>query len=74
MKEDEKATGGYVIAGKPYIIGDGDGDWDASMIPKKPKKALEITNEIYANIKEDELIKAERELIRALIWKAIKEL
>ena len=72
MTEDEQATGGYVIAGKPYIIGDGDGDWGARILPQMPQKPLEITNEIHVNIKEDELVEDAREQIRALIRKAME--
>ena len=73
MKEDEQATGGYVIAGKPYIIGDGDGDWGAGILPQKPEKPMEITNEIHVNIKEDELREAAHEQIRALLRKAMEK-
>ncbi|MBQ1789001.1 MAG: hypothetical protein II008_02385 [Oscillospiraceae bacterium] len=72
MKEDEQATGGYVIAGKPYIIGDGDGDWGAGILPQMPKKPLEITNEIHAPTKED-LVEAAINHFRAVILDAEKE-
>lgn len=74
MKEDEQATGGYVIAGKPYIIGDGDGDWGASILPQMPKKPLEITNEILVNIKkEDELTEEARGQIIAMLREAMAQ-
>ena len=73
MKEDEQATGGYVIAGKPYIIGDGDGDWGARILPQMPKKPLEITNEIHVNIKEDELTEEARGQIIARIREAMAQ-
>lgn len=34
MSEKDKATGGYVICGKPYIIGDDPDEWKGFPAPK----------------------------------------
>lgn len=69
--EADQATGGYVIEGKPYIIGDGDGNWGAPMLPQKMP---EIRIEVHPTWqKEEELCEAALRQIRALIIKAEAE-
>lgn len=68
MTEEEQATGGYVICGKPYTIGDDQGDWFGSFYPD----GFEITNEIHAPTKED-LVEAAINHFRAVILDAEKE-
>lgn len=63
MTEDEQATGGYVICGKPYIIGDDSGHWFGSFVPD----GFEITNELHA----DEMNIETSELIRIMVRKAM---
>ena len=68
----DQNTGGYVIAGKPYIIGDGDGDWGASMMPKQKMPGIKI--EVHpTSQKEEELCEIARQQILALIRKAEAE-
>lgn len=70
--EADLASGGYVIAGKPYIIGDGDGNYGASILPKQ--KMPEIRVEVHPTWqKEEELCEAALRQIRALIRKAETE-
>ena len=69
MTEEEQATGGYVICGKPYIIGDDPGQWFGSFVPD----GFEITNEIHPPTKEEELLEAAIENLRARIKKAEME-
>ena len=68
MTEDEQATGGYVIAGEPYIIGDDPRYWTGWCVPD----GFEITNEIHAPTKED-LVEAAINHFRAVIRDAEKE-
>ena len=59
MKEDEQATGGYIINGKPYILGE-EPDYWAGPLPKGMKIEIELPD----NIAEEE--------ISAMIRKAIR--
>lgn len=69
MTEEEQATGGYVICGKPYIIGDDQGDWFGSFVPD----GFEITNEIHAPTKQEQLIEAAINHMRRVIRDAEKD-
>ena len=55
MKDEDQATGGYVVCGKPYIIGDRQDDWNG-IFPQKPlieiKADMVINEDITAMIKE----------------------
>ena len=61
-EEEDLATGGYVIAGKPYIIGDDPAYWTGWRVPE----GFEITNEIHAPTKED-LVEAAINHMRAVM-------
>ena len=65
MTEDEQATGGYVICGKPYIIGDDSAYWTGWRVPD----GFEITNDFHADGMNIET----SELIRTMVRKAMEQ-